>query len=228
MLPRLVVLFAVAFPATAFAHIHLDFPANRYGDQQKAQPCGVAGGMRTANVSVFEPGETITIEWTETIDHPSHFRVSFDDDGDDDFCYPASMDDYYSCDSVVLDNIADDPAASQSIQFTFPDIECENCTLQVVQVMYDKVSTGWGDNDLYFNCADIALRAPSNDPDAGPNTPDADVSMPEPDSGSGGGGGGDDVSGGGCSMVPDGPGSRSGRAAALVLMFAVLVVLRRR
>src|SRR5690606_6077325 len=40
---------------------------------------------------------------------------------------------------------------------TLPDIECESCTLQVVQVMYDKKPYGDG-NDLYYQCADIALR----------------------------------------------------------------------
>ncbi len=168
-------------PATADAHIRMTFPTNRYGDEQKSEPCGRAGGARSGNVNVFEPGETITIEFTETIDHPSHYRVSFDSDGDDDFCYPASMDDFFTCDTVVLDNIADAPAAAQTIEFTFPDIECENCTLQVVQVMYDKASI-WGDNDLYFNCADIALRA------ADPNAPDAGTT-PDPDPEVGGDGG---------------------------------------
>lgn len=122
MSSRLVAVLVVALPAAASAHLTVDFPQNRYGEEQKAVPCGRLNGQRTANVSVFEPGETITIQLRETINHPSHFRVSFDDDGDDDFCYPANKDDYFTCASVVLDNITDDPAAAQTIEFTFPDI----------------------------------------------------------------------------------------------------------
>ncbi len=213
MSSRLVVLFAVAFPATAAAHLTVDFPQNRYGEEQKSEPCGRLNGQRTANVAVFEPGETITILARETINHPSHFRVSFDDDGHDDFCYPTGTDDFFTCASVVLDNIADDPSSTQNIEFTFPDIECENCTLQVVQVMYDKVASGWGDNDLYFNCADIALRAPGNTPDAGPNAPDSGVAD-GPDSGTGGS---VDIDGGGCSTAP-GSSDRGGTAAPLLFL----------
>jgi hypothetical protein len=228
---RLLVILAIAsLPATALAHLTVDYPVARYpAVEQKAEPCGRAGGTRSQNVTTFAPGETITIELRETINHPSHFRVSFDDDGDDDFCYPASTTDFYTCPSVFLDNIADDPAAAQTIEFTFPDIECDNCTLQVVQVMYDKTppactpgpSCQWGDNDLYFNCSDIVLAA-GGAPDAGPNNGTPDASVPGGLDSGGGGGGGNDLGGDGCSA---GRGA-SGAGGALVL--ALLFVCRRR
>ena len=43
-------------------------------------------------------------------------------------------------------------------QVTLPDVECERCTLQLIQVMTDKAPYGDG-NDLYYQCADLALRA---------------------------------------------------------------------
>jgi len=221
MLRSFVIALAVAVPSTASAHLTVDFPQNRYGEEQKSEPCGRLNGLRTPNVSVFAPGETITISLRETINHPSHFRVSFDDDGHDDFCYPASTTDFNTCASVMLDNIADDPAAAQTIEFTFPDVECENCTLQVVQVMYDKVATGWGDNDLYFNCADIALRAPGATPDAGPDDPDAGVVVGGPDSAPGGN---VDVDGGGCAAAP----GSSSRGGAVLALLALALAWRRR
>ena len=48
---------------------------------------------------------------------------------------------------------------------TLPNMTCENCTLQVIQMMTDKTPYGDG-NDLYFQCADIALRTNAPTPDA--------------------------------------------------------------
>ncbi|RMH39630.1 MAG: hypothetical protein D6689_15985 [Deltaproteobacteria bacterium] len=210
----------------AEAHIALVSPPHRYAEnEQKAEPCGRPGGTRGTNVTVFEPGATITVKWRETINHPSHYRISFDDDGDDDFCYPASKDDLYSCPSVLLDNIPDEPPPSGifEAQVTLPNIECENCTLQLVQVMYDKVASGWGDNDLYFNCADIALRAGGGGgPDAGAGGgPDAGAGA-GPDAGSGGTPA--DVDGGGCAIG----GGRAPAGAPLGLALVAAWALRRR
>src|SRR5690606_912713 len=59
--------------------------------------------------------------------------------------------------------------AIQEIEITFPDTPTETGVLQVIQVMYDKGANGFGGNsggptsndDLYYACADIALRAGS-------------------------------------------------------------------
>src|SRR5690606_36725286 len=120
---------------------------------QKTGPCGRAGVGRGDVVTVFEPGQTITVVWKETIDHPSHYRISFDDDGEDDFVDPAGFNDFYTAPSVLLDDI-DDSSCGNAMRatITLPDIECESCTLQVVQVMYDKKPYGDG-NDLYYQCA---------------------------------------------------------------------------
>ncbi len=124
----------------------------------KAGPCGVAGSARGTAVTTFEAGETITIAWDETIDHPGHFRISFDDDGDDAFVDPRSFSDLNTAPSVLLDGITDRPGGGRySQQLTLPDVECSRCTLQVVQVMTDKPPYGDG-NDLYYQCADLVLR----------------------------------------------------------------------
>lgn len=162
---------------TAYAHIQLDFPPQRYTDQ-KFGPCGrSADPGRGEIITVFEPGQTIMVTWRETINHPGHFRISFDADGQDDFFDPATED---ACDTglpVLADCIADLPGGGMTgMAVTLPNIECENCTLQVIQVMTDKLPYGDG-NDLYYQCADIALRA-GGGPDAGP-TPDADPGAPD-------------------------------------------------
>lgn len=149
----------------AQAHIQLSAPIAR-NTEQKDGPCGKAGGQRGDRVTVFEPGQTITVVWTETINHPGHFRISFDDDGQDDFYVPTGFNDVVTDGSdptILLDDIADKNGGEYRAEVTLPDIECENCTLQVIQVMADKPPydvTGYfaTGNDLYYQCADLSLR----------------------------------------------------------------------
>ncbi|HUH02014.1 MAG TPA: SCE4755 family polysaccharide monooxygenase-like protein [Kofleriaceae bacterium] len=155
----------------ADAHLRLLSPSARYGDSQKAGPCGVAGGVRTTDkVSTFAPGETITLVWDEFIDHPGHFRISFDDDGDDSFVDPATADELDSAPSVLEDGIADQIGGTYNYQITLPDLECDNCTLQVIQVMTDKPPYGDG-NDIYYQCVDLILTNTPLDPAPDPNDP---------------------------------------------------------
>lgn len=56
----------------------------------------------------------------------------------------------------------------QTIEVSLPDVECEHCTLQVIQVMYDKKPISVGGNDIYYHCADIALVRDASETDLGP------------------------------------------------------------
>src|SRR5687767_14217270 len=75
---------ALVVPVTATAHIHLTAPTARtdslQGDQ-KDPPCGVAGQQRTTRVTTFAPGETITVNWVEPIQHTCWFRIAFHPNG---------------------------------------------------------------------------------------------------------------------------------------------------
>ena len=174
----LVLSLLVGFPPTgARAHLDMTNPVSRYGpDILKRGPCGAPGGERSANINYFEPGETIEVEWNEYVDHPSHYRIAFDQDGDDDFVDPAfidpvTMQELYSNDAVLLDGIEDKPPSDPlyRVSVTLPDVECDNCTLQVIQVMYDKLEDGVENNDIYYQCADLVLRK-GGAPDAGAGT----------------------------------------------------------
>ncbi|MBW2225541.1 MAG: hypothetical protein JRF54_15365, partial [Deltaproteobacteria bacterium] len=50
---------------------------------------------------------------------------------------------------------------------TLPDITCDNCTLQMIQVMYDKRLYTTLGNDIYYQCADLVLREGGAPPGAG-------------------------------------------------------------
>lgn len=162
---------AVSFasPSSAAAHVCMDFPVSRVGADctagsfQKLGPCPVARGT---NLSVFRPGETITVRFRETIDHPSHYRIAFDPNGER-FRDPVTVDDTKNdYPHILVDAIPDADEAIQEVRITFPNVETETGTLQLVQVMHDKGDNGFGgssgsptdNDDLYYSCADIALR----------------------------------------------------------------------
>lgn len=158
-----VFLLAWSVAGTAAAHVHIVSHQTRYrAFVIKDPPCGApaATSERGDVVHVFEPGETITLEYDEYIPHPGHFRVSFDVNGEDDFVSPAGPDDLYTNDAVLLDGIAPhDPAGPggyRSVDVTLPDVECDNCTLQFVQIMTDRVPYD-PVTSLYYNCLDVVL-----------------------------------------------------------------------
>ena len=149
----------VSLAAPAAAHIELLAPAKRVSGL-KTGPCGERDSVRGDDVCELRPGATITVAWDETVDHPGHYRIAFDQDGDDDFFDPASFEDVSGGPGVLLDGIADRDVGGDDRRYTqeitLPSVECDNCTLQVVQVMTDKAPYGDG-NDLYYQCADIVL-----------------------------------------------------------------------
>ncbi|HWM85549.1 MAG TPA: SCE4755 family polysaccharide monooxygenase-like protein [Kofleriaceae bacterium] len=212
---------AILVAGSASAHIQMRTPLQR-DTGQKIGPCGDSNGVRSASVCEYQPGATITVTWDETIEHPGHFRISFDEDGEDDFVDPDGYDDFDTGPSVIEDDIADrnvsgdDPSYSQTI--TLPDIECDSCTLQLIQVMTDKPPYGDG-NDIYYQCADITLSA------------SAPADPAEACAGSGGGGddpldgaGDDGAEESGCAAA----GAGAGSLAWLVLLLALGLRARRR
>lgn len=146
--------FAGARPASA--HIRLDFPTGRYSDDfLKSPPCGKGSDdPRSTNANTFEPGATITVRWTETIDHTGYFRVAFDADGND-------FDDFEDPSHQL--GRKEDPTNLSGVEYTMdvtlPNEECDNCTLQLIQDMGGSV---------YYQCADLVLKkGAGNDQDDG-------------------------------------------------------------
>jgi hypothetical protein len=75
----------------------------------------------------------------------------------------------YSNHTVLLDLILDKGAGERNYveTVTLPNLTCDNCTLQVIQVMYDKEPYETPGNDIYYQCADLVLREGAAPPDAG-------------------------------------------------------------
>jgi uncharacterized protein (TIGR03382 family) len=201
------IFFSFSFMSgNASAHIDINFPAMRDGNQ-KTGPCeSVAFG--TGPTTVARPGSEITIRIDEPIAHPGHLRVMFDADASDgdDFPDPSDCDDIRDVNgtTVLGDNLLPapgrhcaevntpaerTPGGSYEITVTLPNIECEACVMQVIQVMTDKGTDGqWdpaGGNGLYFRCSDMKLSLTEDIT----QDPDGVGSVPPTDAGVGGGGG---------------------------------------
>ena len=178
------------------------------GGNQKAGPCEDVPLMAGDPLTTLRPGSELTIRITETVGHPGHYRIMFDDDVMDgeDFPDPVNCDDVGTPDGEKL--LADkllpaqgatcpgfhEPAertvesgAAYSFQVTLPDIECDRCALQVIQVMTDAgkadANGNWdpaGGKGLYYRCANVRLsNAEDVTPDPGA-VPDPDVEI-DPD-----------------------------------------------
>lgn len=215
-----VVLCVMLAAATAHAHISLTSPAPRTTDQ-KQRVCGSANSKRGTNITTFAPGETITVTWNETINHPGHYRISFDPCGQN-FSIPESynVDTKPTDPNVLIDLIADKAGGAYSQDITLPNITCDKCTLQLFQMMTDKppYSKAEPSDDIYYQCADIVLEGNAPAVDCSVLPPGGDAGIP------GGPGGGGGTADGGCS-------TSGGAGLASLLALAGLAIrpgLRRR
>lgn len=201
----------VAAPSVAAAHIQMVNPAPR-SLTQKTRPCGPVSSTRGPNVTVLAPGAMLEVRWNETINHPGYYRISLDLDGQD-FTIPPAPGNTTLNTNVVMDMIPDVANPAYRFMIQMPNLTCENCTLQVIQLMTDKppYTTDANSDDIYFQCADIALRNPGT-LDAGT---DAAVA-PDAAQNSDGGVGADEVTGGcGCRTSHPQP---AGIALALLVL----------
>lgn len=219
MLPKLILAVGLAAPSVASAHIQLMDPVPRT-TMQKEQHCGDPTAPRRAP-RVLVPGSKFTVMWLETVDHPGHYRISFDLDGSDFFIPPNTTATTVGLDPTVMIDLIPDVQGNLPIagrmymqEITLPNVECANCTLQVIQLMTDKppYTTDTLSDDVYFQCADIQLSnsAPPPMVDAGV-PPAGDASTTDPG-----------ATNGGCSA------SGGGGGGSLALVALGLVVARRR
>jgi len=161
------ILLAALLLTTTAAHAHIAMmsPPPRSTTDLKTGPCGRAGSTRGTNITTFRPGETITVAWDETVDHPGHYRIAFDDSGDDAFIDPNNPNDDFP--STLVDQIADKAGGHYTQEVRLPTTPCTDCTLQLMQIMTTAVPY----NSFYYQCADLVLAGdPVADVDGGCST----------------------------------------------------------
>lgn len=173
---------AVLAPARASAHFTMDYPPqwieqqDTLGDPQKISPCGVDSTVTyttTNTVTTYAPGQTVTLQWTETVAHDGWFRIALSYANRTDLTNPP-----YSANAlglstdagienppippVLVDGLYPHLAADITVpkQYTYaltlPQQPCTKCTLQIIQFMNDHPYNMPG-GYFYHHCADIAL-----------------------------------------------------------------------
>jgi hypothetical protein len=173
------VLLAVsALPSQSYAHFKLLQPTSwlkedTSGGPQKGKPCGPGGyddvqpSPLSDAVTTVHAGDTIQVELQETINHPGYFRVALSADRAS-FTDPP-LTNATSCsldlasvptgahDNVLMDGIAKSASAAANRHIMqdvkLPDQPCDNCTLQVLQVMKDHGPP----NCFYYHCAVLQI-----------------------------------------------------------------------
>ncbi len=179
----LVALLAVfAFvPGVADAHIQMSAPvARKLDDAVKTAPCGPYP-KAVAQVD-YTAGQAIKVDFRETIDHAGCFQIALSTDNDVTWQLLNQTADP-AADVNVARKVGDPESGSpRSITATLPaGVTCNNCTIQIRQVMLEGVAPFNGvckaNQDIaevpagkvYFACADVNIVA-DGAPDGGPTS----------------------------------------------------------
>ena len=171
-------------PVSGHAHFILHEPAswqteNQLGDPQKLAPCGGTTAVAptpTGIVSAVRGGDMIHIKVQETVFHPGHYRVTLVTDRKDLPADPmvmtkdgpkgpisvSTMIQAKPAPPVLADGLwphTEKPAPMfWETDLKLPNINCEKCTLQVVQFMAEHGHNNDGDYS-YHHCADLKITA---------------------------------------------------------------------
>jgi hypothetical protein len=174
----------LAMPAMGSAHFILQQPAswlteNQLGDPQKMGPCGGTTsnpGMPTGAITPVTGGDMLHIKVKETVYHPGHYRVALAvldraelpaDPADvvkDGPRGPVSVSatvDPNPKPPVLVDGLWDHhvrPTQEWETDVKLPNINCEHCSLQVIQFMEEHGINPDG-RFSYHHCADLKITA---------------------------------------------------------------------
>jgi hypothetical protein len=163
---RTLTAFAVLGSASAFGHAVLTYPTPRTSNANlKAPPCGLNLAAPTS-VATFQPGQTVVVQWAETVNHPGHYELDFGRNIDGTF--DGGFTPLLQPDAGALNNIANPNGtqANNMAMVKLPTQPCPLCQIRLRQYMSDNTSL-W-----YLSCSDITIAAPPG-MDAGTPTQDA-------------------------------------------------------
>jgi hypothetical protein len=174
-------------------------------------PCGPSTTANNPRLA-YQPGQQVTFNFTETINHPGRFVVQFS---------PANLQGFWAAANQL--GTLNDPnlvvGSPLSITVTLPNTPCETCALRLLQVMTDQPG------QYYVHCFDIRIAAGAT---PSPST------QPTPTPAGGGGGENEKNSGssngnnaprmGGCGTV-DGGSSASSGGSLVIVAIAFLLAL---
>ncbi len=169
----------VGLAAPAHAHIKLLTPTptvvtDAFGNPQKVAPCGGAG-TASNQVTTVVAGSQLRVQWTDTVPHPGHYRISIAPNRNQ-FVDPPHVVMNNDCKSATVQSPVVSPTlvdglfphttgATGMMRETFvtvPSTPCADCTLQLLQFM--SVHTP---PCFYYQCAALRIVAADAGVDAG-------------------------------------------------------------
>ncbi len=187
-------LLAAALPLSADAHFKLLAPAswveeNALGDPQKTAPCGgtyTDFGKPTYAVTDVTGGSMLHIKVQETVYHPGHYRVALAVNSPTELPIDPKAETMtdangkvMSVSAAVMNPVAppvladglwphdDHQLRTLETDIAVPNINCESCTLQVLQFMEQHTPNNPGQFS-YHHCAVLHITADPKKPiDAG-------------------------------------------------------------
>lgn len=178
-------------PSILDAHFTLIAPTswlveNRLGDPQKAGPCGgtsADAGTPSGVVGKVQGGSTLHVKVQETVYHPGHYRIALAvnsraelpadpavttrDSERGPWSVAAAIQSPVQP-PVLVDGLwahTDRNAIAQPFEtdITIPNINCDKCTLQIIQFMAEHARNRDGDFS-YHHCADLQIAADPSKP----------------------------------------------------------------
>jgi hypothetical protein len=179
-----VILLALATAPLTVAHFKLVEPPSALveddrGDPQKMAPCGgisANAGTPSNIVTKVRGGSKLHVKVQETIFHPGHYRIALAVNSraelpkDPEVTTKDSTRGPQSVSAVIQNPVrppilADGlwahttrPAAAFETDIDLPNINCEKCTLQIIQFMAEHGLNRDGDFS-YHHCADLQITA---------------------------------------------------------------------
>lgn len=171
--------------APAWAHFILVAPdswivENQLGDPQKAGPCGGTSadpGKPTGKITEVVGGSMLHIKVQETIYHPGHYRVALAKDRNE---LPADPEAETKmgprglvsvsgkidpkpkppvlADGLFVHHTAPEKGSFFETDIKLPNINCDKCTVQVIQFMEEHGLNRDG-YFTYHHCADVRIKA---------------------------------------------------------------------
>jgi hypothetical protein len=154
----LVVLGLLLAPA-AQAHIILKNPTPRHPDEPLAiseEPCGKEGSRRGDNVTTYSPGEKVEVLFNLGVIHTppnDKFRLAIVEDGQ---AFPLPKDTAAVAGLPLAVEFEFDELGDHTVEITIPDIQCDNCTLQLLHYLTTDINT----DAYYYMCADLVIGGP--------------------------------------------------------------------
>ena len=177
---------ALLSPSAASSHFVLLEPTNllvqnEVGDPQKLAPCGGRSndpGTPTNAVSQARGGDMLHIKIREAIFHPGHYRVALAVNSQDElppdpetttretprgpFSVSAKIDPNprppVLADGLFVHTERPAPGSFHETDIRLPNINCEKCTLQIIQWMGEHRLNEDGDYS-YHHCAALKITA---------------------------------------------------------------------